>query len=153
MAQVRGRIDHLAVDVARQRLFVAELRNDSVGMVDLGSRTTLRTLNGLSEPQGIGYVPSTDTLYIANGGDGAVQIFRGSDLVLVGRIDLGEDADNVRIDPNTHHVLVGYGKGALAVIDPVSRKKIGDVKLQGHPESFQSTADGSEGFIKCSRRA
>ena len=73
--------------------------------------------------------------------------------LLVGRIDLGEDADNVRIDPNTHHVLVGYGKGALAVIDPVSRKKIGDVKLQGHPESFQLTADGSEGFINCSRRA
>jgi DNA-binding beta-propeller fold protein YncE len=146
LGQVRGRIDHLAVDVARQRLFVAELGNDTVGVVDLTHHVELRTLTGLHEPQGVGYEPSTDTLYVANAADGAVQIFQGAELAPVGRIDLGEDADNVRIDPNTHRVIVGYGKGALAVIDPVSRKKIGDIKLKGHPESFQITADGSQGI-------
>jgi hypothetical protein len=52
LGPVRGRIDHLAVDVARQRLFVAELGNDTVGVVDLASHTLLRTLTGLHEPQG-----------------------------------------------------------------------------------------------------
>jgi hypothetical protein len=52
LGQVRGRIDHLAVDVARQRLFVAELGNDTVGVVDLERHTVLRTLTGLREPQG-----------------------------------------------------------------------------------------------------
>jgi DNA-binding beta-propeller fold protein YncE len=120
LGQVRGRIDHLAVDVARQRLFVAELGNDTVGVVDLAHHVVLRTLTGLHEPQGVGYEPSTDTLYVANAGDGAVQIFQGAELPPVGRIDLSEDADNVRIDPNTHRVIVGCGKGALAVIDPVN---------------------------------
>jgi hypothetical protein len=147
LGQVRGRIDHLAVDVVRQRLFVAELGNDTVGVVDLAHHMLLRTLTGLHEPQGVGYEPSTDTLYVANAGDGAVQIFQGAELVPVGRIDLGEDADNVRIDPNTHRVIIGYGKGALAVIDPVSRKKIVDIKLKGHPESFQITADGSQSIV------
>jgi DNA-binding beta-propeller fold protein YncE len=147
LGQVRGRIDHLAVDVARQRLFVAELGNDTVGVVDLAHHVMLRTLTGLHEPQGIGYEPSTDTLYVANAGDGAVQLFQGADLAPAGRIDLGEDADNVRIDPNTHRVIVGYGKGALAVIDPLSRKKIGDIKLKGHPESFQITTDGSQSIV------
>jgi hypothetical protein len=68
-------------------------------------------------------------------------------LAPVGRIDLSEDADNIRIDPNTHRVVVGYGKGALAIIDPVTRKKIGDIKLTGHPESFQIAADGSQAFV------
>ena len=37
----------------------------------------------------------------------------------IGRIELGDDADNVRVDEQHHHVLVGYGDGALAVIgDP-----------------------------------
>jgi len=147
LGQVRGRIDHLAVDVARQRLFVAELGNDTVGVVDLAHHTVLRTLTGLHEPQGVGYEPTTDTLYVANAGDGAVQLFQGAELAAVGRIDLGDDADNVRIDPTTHRVIVGYGKGALAIIDPVSRKKIGDIKLKGHPESFQITSDGSQGFV------
>jgi hypothetical protein len=147
LGQVRGRIDHLAVDVARQRLFVAELGNDTVGVVDLAHHGVLRTLTGLHEPQGVGYEPTTDTLYVANAGDGAVQLFQGADLVPVGRIDLDEDADNVRIDPTTHRVIVGYGKGALAVIDPLTHKKIGYIKLKGHPESFQITADGSQSFV------
>jgi len=33
LGDVRGRIDHMAVDLKRQRLFVAELGNDSVGIV------------------------------------------------------------------------------------------------------------------------
>jgi DNA-binding beta-propeller fold protein YncE len=147
LGQVRGRIDHLAVDVTRQRLYVAELGNDTVGVVDLEHHTVLRTLTGLREPQGVGYEPTTDTLYVANAGDGAVHLFHGADLAPTGRIELGEDADNIRIDPNTHRVIVGYGKGALAVIDPVNQKKIGDIKLKGHPESFQITGDGRQGFV------
>jgi DNA-binding beta-propeller fold protein YncE len=147
LGQVQGRIDHLAVDAARQRLFVAELGNDTVGVVDLAENVVLRTLTGLHEPQGVGYEPTTDTLYVANAGDGAVQLFQGADLKPVGRIELGSDADNVRIDLSTHKVIVGYGNGALAIIDPVSRKKIGDIKLKGHPESFQITSDGSQGFV------
>ena len=38
LGEVRGRIDHMAIDLARQRLFVAELGNDTVGIVDLKNR-------------------------------------------------------------------------------------------------------------------
>jgi DNA-binding beta-propeller fold protein YncE len=147
LGQVQGRIDHLAVDVTRQRLYIAELGNDTVGVVDLEHHTVLRTLTGLREPQGLGYEPSTDTLYVANAGDGAVQLFEGADLKPAGRIELGKDADNIRIDSNTHRVIVGYGSGALAVIDPVSRKKVADIKLKGHPESFQLEPDGGQAFV------
>jgi DNA-binding beta-propeller fold protein YncE len=147
LGQVKGRIDHLGIDVARQRLFVAELGNDTVAVVDLERHTVLRTLTGLHEPQGVGYEPTTDTLYVANAGDGAVQLFQGVDLKPAGRIELGTDADNIRIDPNAHRVIVGYGSGALAVIDPVSRKRVADIKLKGHPESFQLEPDGGRAFV------
>jgi hypothetical protein len=147
LGDVRGRIDHMAVDVARQRLFVAELGNDTVGVVDLAHHVVLRTLTGLREPQGVGYESTTDTLFVANAGDGAVDLFRGADLNPVGRIELGSDADNVRIDPSAHKVIIGYGSGALAIIDPANQKKIGDIKLTGHPESFQLVADGRRGFV------
>src|SRR5581483_9309872 len=62
LGQVQGRIDHLGVDLGRQRLYVAELGNDSVGVVDLKARRVIQTLRGLKEPQGIGYEPLTDTL-------------------------------------------------------------------------------------------
>src|SRR5579862_2684469 len=121
LGSVSGRIDHLAVDVKRKRLFVAELGNNSLGVVDLAVRKVLRTLTGFSEPQGVGYEPVTDTVYVANAGDGSVRLLQGEDFSPVGRIDLGDDADNVRIDAARNRVLVGYGEGALAIIDPASR--------------------------------
>src|SRR5580700_3582541 len=108
LGDVRGRIDHLAVDLNRQRLYVAQLGNDSVGVVDLKEGKTLRTLSGLKGPQGIGYVPSTDTLYIANAGDGSVRLFQGAELTPIGKIALGSDADNVRVDDAAGRVYVGY---------------------------------------------
>lgn len=145
LGQVSGRIDHLAVDAKRQRLFVAELGNNTLGVVDLAAGKVLRTVTGLSEPQGVGYEPTTDTVYAANAGDGSVRVFRGEDLAAMGQIDLGDDADNVRIDAARKRVLVGYGAGALAILDPTTKAKVGDIRLKAHPESFQ--IDGDNVFI------
>src|SRR5262249_23703759 len=72
LGTVNGRIDHLAVDLARKHLFIAELANNSVGVVDLGKGSVLHRISGLSEPQGVGYVPLVDMLFVANGGEGMV---------------------------------------------------------------------------------
>jgi DNA-binding beta-propeller fold protein YncE len=147
LGDVRGRIDHMAVDLKRQRLFVAELGNDSVGIVDLPGRKLISRIQGLKEPQGVGYEPSTDTLYVANAGDGSVRVFDGNDYAVKDRIDLGSDADNIRVDAATNRVFIGYGSGALAVIDPSTRKKIGDIPVKAHPEAFQIDPDTSQVFV------
>jgi DNA-binding beta-propeller fold protein YncE len=147
LGAVSGRIDHLAIDLKRQRLFVAELGTDSIGVVDLAANRVQSTLLRLKEPQGIAYHPSTDTVYVANGGAGSVRILRAEDLTFLGRIDFGDDADNVRIDRPRNRVIVGYGRGALAVIDPKSRTKIADIRLKAHPEGFQIDEDGARAFV------
>ena len=91
LGEVRGRIDHMAVDLKRQRLFVAELGNDAVGVVDLERRTVIRTISGLKEPQGVAFEPTTDMLYVANAGDGSVRVFDGVGYAVKDRIELGSD--------------------------------------------------------------
>ena len=147
LGQVSGRIDHLAIDAKRQRLFVAELGNNSLGVVDLAAGKVLRRITGLSEPQGIAYVPFTDSILVANAGDGSVRVLRGEDLTPISRLELGDDADNVRVDAAHKRVLVGYGKGALAVIDPGSLSKTADIRLKAHPEGFQIDETGTEVFV------
>jgi DNA-binding beta-propeller fold protein YncE len=144
---VQGRIDHLAVDVKRQRLFVAELGNNSLGVVDLAAGKLLRTITGFSEPQGVGYAPFADAVYVANAGGGSVHVLRGEDLAPAGRIELGRDADNVRVDTVRQRVLIGYGAGALAVIDPATRSKVADFRLKAHPEGFQIDVTGAQAFV------
>lgn len=147
LGKVGGRIDHLAFDQKRQRLFVAELGNDSVGVVDLAAGKTQRTILGLKEPQGIAYEPASDSIFVANGGDGSVLVLRAEDLTLLSRIELGADADNVRVDPAQGRVAVGYGKGALAILDATRRTKLADIQLRAHPEGFQLAASGTRAFV------
>jgi YVTN family beta-propeller protein len=147
LGDIRGRIDHLAIDVPRQRLYVAELGNDTVGVVDLQERKTIRTLTGLKEPQGIAYVPASDTVYVANAGDGSVRLFRGADSTPAGQIALGSDADNVRVNEDGSRVFVGFGDGALAVIDATTQRKIEEIPLKAHPESFRLERSGPRIFV------
>jgi YVTN family beta-propeller protein len=133
--------------VKRQRVFVAELGNDSVGVVDLATHSLLLTISGLSEPQGVGYEPSTDTLYVANARDGSVRFYEADEYKAIGRIELGSDADNVRIDPTGKRVIVGYGDGGLALLDPSTRGKVQNVPLKAHPESFQIDPDTGRVFV------
>jgi hypothetical protein len=151
---VAGRIDHMAADLKRNRLIVAELGNNTVDVIDLADGKLVSRITGLHEPQGVGYAERGDLVLVANAGDGAVRMFRGEDLAPVGSISLGGDADNIRIDPRSGLAVVGYGRGGLAIIDPVSRGKIADIHHQAirrgsrsiqSPEGFSSTCR-----IKCS---
>lgn len=140
-----GRIDHLAIDLARRHLFIAELGNGTVDVVDLGTGKVIHRIDGLDEPQGIAYAPGPDLIAVAGGGDGALRLYAGQDFAPRGIIRLGDDADNVRLDPRNGHLIVGYGSGALAEIDPVRHNAIRTIPLPGHPESFR--LDGARVFI------
>jgi hypothetical protein len=74
-------------------------------------------------------------------------LFRGSDFREDGRIELGDDADNIRIDPDARRVLVGYGNGAIATIDAVQRRKIAEFAVPAHPEGFQLDRNTNRIFV------
>jgi len=147
LAGVAGRIDHMAVDLRRGRLLVAELGNGSVDVVDLAEGNAARRITGLKEPQGVGYAPETDLVAVASAGDGSVRLFRGDDLSPAGMIGLGEDADNVRLDARTGSLVVGYGSGALAFLDPATRSVVSRAALPAHPEGFQIDPSAGRAYV------
>ena len=106
-----GRIDHMAVDLRRGRLFVAELGNGALDVVDIAGRRVVHRVSGLKDPQGVGYSPGADIVSVASAGDGSVRLLRGEDLSPAGVINLGDDADNVRVDLRSGQVFVGYAAG------------------------------------------
>jgi YVTN family beta-propeller protein len=94
MADLQGRIDHLSIDLKGQRLFVAALGNNSLEIVDLKENKLIHTINGLAEPQGIAYIPSSNRVFVANGKDGSVRAFDAATWKMLKSIPYGEDADN-----------------------------------------------------------
>ena len=79
LPDVGGRIDHLAVDLARKRLFVAEVGNNTLDAIDMVTQKPVHRIAGLDEPQGVAYLPTPDLIVVGNGGDGAVRFFSGAD--------------------------------------------------------------------------
>jgi hypothetical protein len=62
LPRVEGRIDHLALDLTGQKLFVAALGNNTVEVVDLKTGTYVTSLRGFREPQGIAAVPDAKVI-------------------------------------------------------------------------------------------
>src|SRR5438309_2139101 len=65
-----GRLDHLALDTQGKRLFIANLSNDSLDVVDLKAGKLVKQVPGQRKIQGVAYVPSVDRIFVGNGTDG-----------------------------------------------------------------------------------
>jgi DNA-binding beta-propeller fold protein YncE len=142
---VKGRIDHLAFDPVQQRLFVAALGNNTVEVVDTAKAAHLKSLAGFHEPQGMALVTDLGAVAIANGDTGTLQLVDAGTFATRWAIDIGGDADNVRYDAVAKRVYVA-AVGGLYAVDPAAGKKIGQIPIDGHPESFQLESSGPRVF-------
>jgi DNA-binding beta-propeller fold protein YncE len=147
MEGVKSKIDHLAVDLAGKRLFVATTANDSVQVIDLAQGKVVHRIEGLAEPQGVVYLPDLKRLAVANGKDGSCRIFEGDSFKQLKSLDFGGDGDNVRYDAAAKRIYVAHESGGLGVVDAEKMEKVGDIKLEGHPESFQLEKNGKRIFV------
>jgi hypothetical protein len=143
---VAKRIDHMAVDVRGQRLFVAALGNGTLEAIDLAAGKQVKSVPGLKEPQGVAYLPELGRVVVATAG-GTVLAFDGTTFQPVVTLPGFDDADNVRVDATANQVYVGYGAGALAAFEPKSMRKLAEIKLPAHPESFRLEATGPLIFV------
>jgi len=150
---VEGRIDHFAFDPAGDRLFVCALGNNTVEVIDLRRGERVRSIPQPGSPQGVAFVPELDRLLVANDKKGTCKIYDGKSFAEIAEVNLGDDADNVRYDAVSHRVLVGFGNGGIALVDPVNAKQVGSIALPAHPEAFVAENPGRRIFVNVPRRA
>lgn len=150
---VMGRLDHMSSDSKRRLLFVSALGNSSAEVIDtFGGRVVHEITEGLSQPQGILYVPDFNKIVIANAANGKVNIYDGTTYELRKSLDFSPDPDNLRWDAANKLVVLGYGEddGGIAFVDPQKEEQVGKVlKTGGHPESFQVEQSGNHIFVNC----
>ena len=165
LPDAKGRLDHLGIDLKGNRVFLAEIGNGGVEAIDLVSGKRLHMLAGFGEPQGIYFDSATNRLFVASGDDGTVKIFDGTTYAPVATAKFSSDADNLRFDPRSKRVIVGYGgekfvggkavaprgergigDGALALLDSRGNKGA-EISVDAHPESFQLEQKGTRVFV------
>jgi len=144
---VVGRFDHFACDLDHSRLFVAALGNNSLERIALDRLERLPSITGLRKPTGVLFSAGTGCVQVANGDDGTVRAYDAGSGALTVRIEGLDDADNMRFDAVARQVYVGYGSGALGILDAALTRLVAGIPLPGHPESFQLEERGARIFV------
>src|SRR5437588_930345 len=151
---VKGRLDHMDVDVKGKRLFVAGLENGTFEVVDLEAGKWVRSIPGFKKPQGALVVSEFNKLFVASGDDGMLRVFRRDTLELLDSIHLEPGPNRVIYEPKSKLVYVGYGGkdagkdyGEVGIIDARSDKHVGGIRVVAHPSELLLDRAGRTLFV------
>jgi DNA-binding beta-propeller fold protein YncE len=154
LPNVKGRLDHMDVDVKGKRLFIAGLENGTFEVVDLQAGKWARSIPGFKKAQGALFVPELNKLFLASGDDGMLRVFRGDTLELLDSIHLEPGPNRVVYEPKSKLVYVGYGGkdagkdyGEIGIIDARQDKHVGDIKVVAHPSEILLNKSGTTLFV------
>lgn len=153
LPNVKGRLDHLYVDVASKHLFVAGLDNGSMEVVDLKNAKWLRTVTGFQKPQGILFVPGLNKIFVTSGNDGILRVFSGKTFRLLDSVELDRGANRIAYDQRKRFLYVGYGGkdagqdyGEIAIIRASTDKIVATVQVDAHPAELLLDKSGERLF-------
>jgi hypothetical protein len=145
LPEVKGRIDHISVDVKGKRLFLAALGNGTMEVIDLAAGKPLHSITGFKDAQAALFVPESNLIFVSDGELGVCNIYDGATYKLVRSINDVPGADNIRYDAFSARtygaglVHVAYRKG-LRALDSRDGSPVFDIPLDAQSESFQFEA-------------
>jgi DNA-binding beta-propeller fold protein YncE len=138
--QLSGRaekkVDHMALDAKRDRLFVGNMANRTLDVIDLKEGKLLKSVPDQKGIQGVTYAPELDRIFVGLGVGGYCNAFDGERYTLLRSEPFPTDADNVRYDPHTGMVYVAHLEKSLGIVDAKTLDVKADLKLPGFPESL-----------------
>ena len=139
-----GYMDHIAVDVKGQRLFITGEANRSLIVVGLREGKVIHETKGLGgNPRKPFYLPDTNEIW-TDLGDNTVVAISGTTYAISKTVELtgGRGAarrtpDNGAYDPATHlyysAIVTGAGStdGSIEIVDTKAAKLVGSIKMNG----------------------
>jgi hypothetical protein len=135
---VPGRLDHMAIDLEKKRLFLAAVANGSLEVVDLAAGKRINSIPGVKDAQDALFLGGDfDRLYVSSL-DGTLRIFQGETFRLVQALKLEPDPNRLFYDPATDLIYFGYG-GQNAGFDAYER--VGVLRAMRGARSDRLVAD------------
>jgi YVTN family beta-propeller protein len=126
-----ARLDYQSIDSTRSLLFIAQLGDNSVSVVNLKS-SSVKYITNIPRPHGILAVPGLNRVYVSATGVNQVFVVDEVSLQIVAKIPAGDYPDGLDFDPNTNRIFVSdeHG-GTVSVIDVVKNSLVATIKMGG----------------------
>jgi hypothetical protein len=135
---VKGRLDHMAVDLEKRRLFVAAVSNGTLEVLDLDAGKLINSIAGIKDAQDAVFLGGNFNKLYVSSLDGTLRIFQGETFRLIQAIKLEPDPNRLLYDPATDLIYFGYG-GQNAGFDAYER--VGIMQAKRGAQSDQFVAD------------
>jgi hypothetical protein len=132
---IKGRLDHMGVDLEKKRLFLAAVANGTLEIVDLSAGVVINSLGGFKDTQDALFIGGNFNKLYVSSLDGTLRIFQGETFRLVQALKLEPDPNRLLYDPATHLIYFGYG-GQNAGFDTYERLGIVQAKPGAQSEQF-----------------
>jgi len=135
---VKGRLDHIGVDLEKKRLFVAASGNNTLEVVDLTGEKVIKSLTGFKNTQDALFLGGDFNKLYVSSLDGHVRVFQGETFSQVQDFKIEPDPNRLFYDPTSNLIYFGYG-GANAGFDAYGR--VGVLRPKPGAEHDQFVAD------------
>jgi hypothetical protein len=135
---VSGRLDHMAVDLEKNRLFVAAVANGTLEVLDLDAGKVINSIPGIKDTQDALFLGGQFNKLYVSSLDGTLRIFQGETFRLIQALKLEPDPNRLLYDPATDLIYFGYG-GQNAGYDAYER--LGILQAKRGAQSDQLVAD------------
>ena len=136
MPGVQGDFDHFAVDLRRNRLYVATEDHATLEVFNLRSGALLTAITGFGQPHSPLVLPARNRLLVTDSDAGAVKVLDATSYKVLKTIPAVPQADAMTYDPQEQLMYVtGGGDDAhldyslIGVIDVRSEVKVGEVRV------------------------
>jgi hypothetical protein len=106
---VKGRLDHMGVDLEKKRLFVAAVTNNTLEVVDLTGGKVINSLTEFKDAQDALFLGGDFNRLYVTSLDGHVRVFQGDTFRLVQDFKTEAGPNRLFYDPATNLIYFGYG--------------------------------------------
>lgn len=135
----KGDLDHSAVDLKGNRLFVTAEVHKTVEVFDLKTGERIHSITGFETPHEILFRPKSNTLIVADGGNpGSCKLVDGKTYQIIDTMNLPPGVDSAEYNPVTKEYYVeSRGPDAsanthtISILDAENFKHIADFTLPG----------------------
>jgi DNA-binding beta-propeller fold protein YncE len=154
LPDISGDVDHLAIDTAGQRLFLAAEDNGTLRVINLKTGKLERTVKGFNTPHSILFVPDQNELYITDGSK-AVQVLDATSFRVKSTIATTPGADSIGVD-RANHLLFAVSGGkdvsmthsVISKIDTHAGKLITEIPINAaHVEAMALEKSGTKMYV------
>jgi hypothetical protein len=133
---VDGALDHMAIDLQRERLFIPAEQHGTVEVLDLKTGNRVRTISAARWPSTVIYHQQSNQIFVSDRADGTCKVFNGDTYELVKSIRLAVGADNAAYDAPNHSLYIAAGGRhagmpytLLAIVDAFTGEHAGDIQV------------------------